>query len=706
MHPAFLWGMLLGTVPIIIHLINRRRHRKHEFAAIAFVLRSKVRQARKLRLRRLLLLICRTLLCLLVPLALARPHFHSTATEAAVTDTGPAAVAVVLDTSLSMRYELDGQALFEQAQRQAREIISSLSAEDAVAILPCSNGFDGPLPGTTYELAEARRQVRAATPTYERADMMECISAATRVVADSPLPDKRIYVITDLTESAWRLDSPPPTIATDDGEMQPEIIVVDSTGGRELPNRWVDELSVEPAMALGPRGYSFNFIVRSSGGASAEGISAMVRTDDSALVRGFLDVPKNGTIHRTLSHQFKEGGEVIGSVEIDGDALQVDDSYPFVMQVQRDVRALVVDGNPSVNRFEEEVFFIERALFPGRGAPSTIRSRIVDTDGLARADLEAYDLLLLLNVREVPSAAAADIPVFVERGGGLFISAGPNLDPDAYNRTLGNLLPATLHIPKEADGGQAAFSAVDWDHPVFSIFVGEGREGFVSARFSRYLLTRPPREGTEVLATFDDGAPALLLRPHGQGRVALYTSTVSRAWSDFPIRSSFLPTVQQLAGYLSRSLEERVDERLLVGQSHTIPVPPEAEEILVMPPDGPPVGFKGEALANGEVVFSGTDRPGVYKVKTRMGRQEPVKSRGSSFVVVTDRRESDTSRLDPSELASHLRGSIAGGEEALLGGVGTGARRPAWSWFLLLAVLVFALEGWLCMPSGKRKARS
>ncbi len=695
MNPAFLWGTLLGALPIVIHLINRRRHRRHEFAAIAFVLQSRVQQARKLRLKRLLLLLTRMLLCILVPLALARPYLQPTDAKAAVTDSGPSAVAIILDTSMSMRYRLDEEMLFEHAQRHARKIVARLSAEDAVAVLPCDNGHEGHLPGTTYDLAQARRTIASAEPGFDRADMMPCLSAGARIVADSPLPGKRIYVITDLTASAWRLDAPPPSITTEDGEMRPNVIVIDAAEGRDLPNRWIEDLTIEPAMALGARGHAFTFSVRASGGASGEGISALVRQGEQALVRGFLDLPTNGTERRSLSYQFPEGGEVLGRVEIDSDALSVDDVYPFVMQVQRDVRALVVDGNPSVNRYEEEVFFLERALFPGRGAPSTIRPRVVDADGLSRTDISAYDLILLLNVRELPSGKAEKITRFVEGGGGLFISAGPNLDPDAYNRDLGPLLPATLHIPKEADGGHAAFSAIAWDHPVFSVFEGEGREGFISARFSRYHLTRPPRAETEVLATFDDGSPALMVRPHGQGRVALYTSTVSRAWTDFPIRTAFLPAIQQLAGYLSRSLEERRKTHVLVGEPQTLSVPNGVDELLVVPPDRRPVSLRGEALDSGEVVFSDTDTPGIYRVMKRRGRSEPTQARGLSFVVLSDPRESDTTRLDSSELAAHLGGSVAGGRDLSLAGAGPAGTRSLWSWVLLLAALALVVEGWL-----------
>ena len=73
------------------------------FGAISFVLRSQKRTASRLKLKRLLLYALRTLILLALPIALARPEWKR---EGAVANSslGPAATAVVLDGSLSMRW--------------------------------------------------------------------------------------------------------------------------------------------------------------------------------------------------------------------------------------------------------------------------------------------------------------------------------------------------------------------------------------------------------------------------------------------------------------------------------------------------------------------------------------------------------------------------------------------------------------------------
>jgi uncharacterized protein (DUF58 family) len=73
---------------------------------------------------------------LALPVALARPQARKE--EAAASPQGPAATAIVLDTSLSMAYGLDGKPLLERAREMAKDALASLAAEDPVTLVPAS----------------------------------------------------------------------------------------------------------------------------------------------------------------------------------------------------------------------------------------------------------------------------------------------------------------------------------------------------------------------------------------------------------------------------------------------------------------------------------------------------------------------------------------------------------------------------------------
>ena len=65
-----------------------------------------------------------------------------------------------------------------------------------------------------------------------------------------------------------------------------------------------------------------------------------------------------------------------------------------------------------------------------------------------------------------------------------------------------------------------------------------------------------PVASAQIVARFDDGAPALVERRIGSGRVMVWTSTLDLQWSDFPSRPCscrFLHRVAtSLASYAER----------------------------------------------------------------------------------------------------------------------------------------------------------
>src|SRR5438270_4195092 len=60
-----------AAVPVVIHLLNRRRYRVVEWAAMRFLLAAQRKNTRRMRIEQLLLLACRVLIVLLIVLAMA-----------------------------------------------------------------------------------------------------------------------------------------------------------------------------------------------------------------------------------------------------------------------------------------------------------------------------------------------------------------------------------------------------------------------------------------------------------------------------------------------------------------------------------------------------------------------------------------------------------------------------------------------------------
>ncbi|MGQ0505974.1 MAG: BatA domain-containing protein [Myxococcaceae bacterium] len=691
-HPWMLLGGLAALIPLLVHLFDRRRPRPQPFGAISFVLKSQRRTASRLRLKRLLLYVLRTLIFLALPFALARPEWRRETT--AIAAHGPAATAIVLDTSLSLRWT-DGNSLFDKARDEAREALRDLLPEEPATVMLCGPGAAPPAaPG--FERGRLRTQIDDAKVTYGTAEMTRCMELAAQALEETLLPGKRVVLISDFTTNAFRLETPPPTVKGPNGQpVRPEVVLRDAAQGHAaLPNRAIVDLHLEPALQVGPRAFQFAFTVRNFSNEAVKDLEASLKVNGQVVSKGFLDIPAGGSVQKTLTHTFPAGGLVQGELSLSADALAEDDRRSFVLAVPRELRALVVNGSPHATRYRDEAFFVDAALSaPG----SPVREATRDPEAAFREDFASYDLLLLLNVAAPPADVAAKLVEFVKKGGGLFISVGDNVEADAYNQRFGEVLPRPLRLVKtavppedaDAEAKAAKLTQISNDHPVLSPFSGRAREGLMSSRFFRYMLLEGehvgPNDTSQVLATFDDGAPALAVSRKGAGRVLLFTSTVDRDWSDFAIRTSFLPLMQRFSAYLTGSLEERDELRGKVGDLITLRPDVNVRVGEVKAPDGESVSVR--AQQDGTFLVGPLTQPGVHPVLDASGTAIP----SMAIVAVLDPSESDLTRVQEDQLSAYF------GEETVKSADAASAqpKLPLWTWLICVAAIAFFLEGLL-----------
>jgi hypothetical protein len=713
LNPALLWGLLAAAIPIAIHLFFRRRPRPTPFPAIDFILKARRETERRLRLKKILLFTARTLVLAAIALALTRPRMETPGGAIAAVAEGPRATAIVLDASGSMRYELDGRTLFERARADALGALAGLSQEEPATVVVCGGGAPAAEP-PGFDRAAMRRFIERAEATAAHADLSACVHTAVRALADAKAQaglGKRVVVATDLTAAAWRLDTPPPAIETPEGgKVLPEVTVLDAARGAPLPNAAIVGLDVEPDPAAGPRGYRVTAHLVNHGGEATRDVALSLVTgtgeEAKTAIRAFADLPAGGGTRKTLSYGFPEGGPAVLQLQLPEDALRLDDRRAAALVVPREVRALVVDGAPSPVKYRDEAYFVESAL---ASSASPVRPRLVDAEAFPAEDLSKVDVVFLLNVRSV-GTKAEELRRFVERGGGLFLAMGDQVDPDLYAKELGPLLPMPLHVVKTAaergtpaaDTRAARFSEVAWDHPALAVFTGEAREGLLGTRTFRYLLAKPGRDeraAPTVLARFDDGAPAIVEARRGDGRVLMFTSTADRDWSDWPIRTSFLPAMQRFAGFLAGGLEERREPPTVVGQPRTIRIPPGERLDALVGPDGRERGLAELERAGleddpkGGVSFTPAE-PGLWGVKLA-GAGEPRLDPRLAFAVTPEPRESDTRRVSPDELTAYFGGASHAKVEGETQVAGAGQAVPLWSILLVLGIAAFFLEGLL-----------
>jgi hypothetical protein len=230
---------------------------------------------------------------------------------------------------------------------------------------------------------------------------------------------------------------------------------------------------------------------------------------------------------------------------------------------------------------------------------------------------------------------------------------------------------------------------VERAHPVFELFRQPRSGDFAEARFFRYARLRPAA-GDHELARFDDGAPALIERELGAGRVLVWASTLDGSWNDLPLQPIFLPFVHQLARYAAAWTERPAWHTVGEAAEPAEIASPDVRGASSVPalvattPSGRLVRLTSPDSARGRTLA--LEEQGFYELR-------PAGSTSGSPVLVAanvDLREADLAHVEPAEIVRAISAG-SGGRPAAPDEVQSAAereRRQSIWWYLLAALLV------------------
>ncbi len=637
-------GAVGASIPLIIHLLNRERARRLVFSTIRFIQMSHQTNVQRHRLKRLLLLLMRILMLLLLGFAFARPFFAqdpATAPELG----GVRNAVIILDTSYSMQYE----GVFERAKNEAIKRLDGLNSADAVALILSADKARQVLPIET-EHSHIRTVIENAELTYYTTDYLDAIKTADEILKEISIGQKQIYLVGDLQKTGWEN-----FLETD--RLSPDVDIEFVNIGEEQPNnRAITDINVPPVVLIEQKDTELVVRVHNFSTEKIEDLPVSLHIDDNKFDTIKLDIEAEDSTDAAFNLKIDLQSESAhtGWVEIENDALEVDNRYYFTVQSMQSIKVHCVNGERKRSDIDDETFFLTRALKNAgdEGAPIDYTESVAFP---SEASLQRYDVLILANVKQFSAAEAERLKSYVSSGGGLIITLGDQIDTGVYQQHFGAtdnaLLPCTLMQAIGDPIGKPEFkviASVDYRHPIFVPFSNPNHGDFGKGRFYRFFQTAATAEATAI-ASFDDGNPALLEKVYGNGRVLCFTSTIDREWNDLPIHGVFLPFLHESIKYLALKQAGKVpDYRVGDGLEYNGSQDGAGKEVAVFDADGKETRM--ELNEQGNLFYGDTQKPGIYSVH-RSG--EP----NQYYVVNVDTAESDITPRDPEELTSLLVGS-------------------------------------------------
>lgn len=697
--PLLLLGLLAVAAPILVHLINRQRAARVRFPALEFLARSNKRLARRLKVKQWALLASRIAFFVLVPLAMARPHLAcgGAGGEAGSGGRLPVQVVFVLDDSGSMSARAErgsgaGPSVWDEAVERLERELRDLRPWDQAAVLVASTAPRAIVPEFGDDRGGAARAAQAYAPRFGGTDLRAALSMAREVHAAGRLPVRRTVVLTDGGRAGWPDD---PASLTLDGLGTLEVIALDGADH----NVAVTELNYRRAESGAAGEYVLEAGLRAWGG-EPRSVEVTLLVDGAAVGRTMAELEADGETTVPFVHVLEGPGPFEATVRVSGPTgARVDDARTVALQPERAVNVLLANGDPRSVSLNDEVFFANRALDLAIGERREIVPTVVGADVLATVDLSAFDVVVLANPSALPVPVVEQLTAFVERGGGLLLSAGDNVDAERWNSLFGALLPKPLRsvralaTPGSPDASIQAtrVTEVDMQHPAVRVFALRGGESIRSALVYRYVLLEPsPDSAAETLITFADGGPALVERALGTGRVMLWTTSLDLDWTDMPLATAYVPLVRRLVEYLARRSGSAADEAEL-GQRVVLPVGAlRPERVAITAPDGARTSLD----VSGDTVEFVAEQLGVHTVEVRVGGAD-VRAPELDFAV-----NAVATEFDPVAVPEELVASLVARAEAESGqtsGPGEHRGRSVWPTLLLLGLLALYLESLLAV---------
>lgn len=652
--PLYLWGLLAASVPIAIHLFNRRRAERKPFAAIEFILRSRKNLIRRMKLRQFLVLLARIALLLVLAFALAKPFTHTDRLRAFSSE-APTATVYVFDNSWSMVASDGETSNLERARKRLEEMLRRTRGDEMVALVIASRPASAPVSRLTYDVTRLRESLAALSLSTRQTDMLGALRLADSILSKAPRHLQReIVVISDHSRHVWdRVEAPWGLGAA------PNVRFESIAPAKSRENIAIEDVQVEPAPDVSPR--HFNVTVRVANYSSRPFFKPVEIEIDNRTIKGYFEQPlaPGKSASKRFLIKVEGKGDRIGYARIPADALGFDNQLPFQVRRRRSISVVLVNGAPRTVPYLDESYFVSLALRPRSDAPTQLRVQTIRPDELATFSLAEVDVLFWLNVAAPPDAVVRRVARFVEKGGGLLITAGSNVTPE-YNRALKALLPYSIRglkvvvDPKSPDAKLRAllFGKIAAHHPLFSAFP-PGRR-LLAGHTSQYLLLERRLGDSRVLLSFDNGSPALVERRLKVGRVFFLTTTTDLDWSDFAIQAGFLPFLHQAARVLGGGTHVLGPSRVYVHQEFPIRVEKNVESIAVTAPNGRIRRFTSSHWGRARnLVFRDTALPGVYVVEqATSGSRRRITSR---FVVRLGQADSDLRLADVSAIKKRLR---------------------------------------------------
>jgi len=567
---SFLNGiLLLGAaaflIPLIIHLLNKRKVVTVRWGAM-HLLHEVIRQRkRKMKIEQLLLLITRIAIPIVLALCLARPVL----TALRSLGLGSSSLIVMLDDSFSMRAPaaqttLPGGTVMQQARQDMQTMLTDLPSGSSAQVVLSGGTPRKLLDQATTDLTLVPAKLSDVSSMSGPLSANDAFQAATSALKDAPNAAREVVIVSDFQEADWRAIADGAALPALEGlskqEPKPQITFY-RVGSDLAENLSIASADISALVAAESQPIGLRVRIKNHGKRPWQDVAVHLEADGARLRTARVSLAPEGEAVLSFTHAFDKVGDHSLSVRLEGDSFADDNAFHSIVQVRNQLNVLLIDGSPGSEPLSGAADFLEIALTPHTVAAATlkdlIRTKKIELRKIRNEDLRQQEVIIMADVEKLQGHTQNEIDKFVKEGGGLLVFAGPECDLDWYNREFyrkgQGLYPSAIkgQARADSDAPPARILMQRFTHPA-ALYFNDARAGRLQdAEFRHWFEFTPQGDQTQRIFNLDRNVPLMIEKKYGRGRVIAAATTANAEWSNLPLQPFFVPLMQRLTTYLA-----------------------------------------------------------------------------------------------------------------------------------------------------------
>ncbi len=605
-----LWGTLaaLGiSIPIVLHILNKARPKKVNWAAMELLQKTTQQQSKKIKLEDWLLMVLRCLTFLLVALAMMRLVFVNSSD---LFSGASRELILVIDSSYSMNHG-QYESRFDLAKKKAMKIVNSLPSGSKISLVTIGDEPEVLIRHRDPSEISLERYFAALEAKPEGFGLEVSLSVLDELLNESDSANREVIFLTDAQKRSW-CENSESTIEKFAELGQKASISLLPLGDESYENLALSDFHMTSGACRSGGFINLSAKIINHGESLATASIELFHNSNIVDVTSVSSLqPKEERLLR-FGVQLESSGPNKFQLSLESDNLEDDNSAYLAIDVPDKLKVLIVEGSPGAGRYLELATQLERSGY-AEGLICTVSLASL----VSAEQIEKNDVVVLADVGDLDEENIKILDEKVRNGAGLLVYAGVNMDAFSAEQIIGRLVTMDWEKRVSPEDGRDHQIRVSPQSDQLGLELRRLEAEILDCKVNGFHQVQTAAD-SKILLELDNGNPLLFIQEVERGKLAIFTTGADREWSSLPLNPAGPILFHLLLQELSTGDRQK---SLRIGESARVEIRSNrlgAEPKLIGPSGEVSVPVRQEARESNkyiELLLSKTEIPGFHELQ-------------------------------------------------------------------------------------------